>query len=522
MIIYNKNKEFIGIDEADLKALGFKNLSALQAEAGDFADLFIKTPGHVHNFKHVHWIDFVLCAKSTDESKAIIHANDKNFKVNLEVSLMYLSDAPATRAFCITLHNLRALSSNEKTNISNELQTRVAPIPQATTTVVDTFDEVPIELDSEDLVQDVFDANSSKEVMDDPYAVVEQEVDIVEIDLEEEDEEKVSIYEPSAKDLEEIGEAEAETDTEDILEAIDFTFDPQKTAEALEMPVSLIEEFIEDFINQAIEFKDKLYKAVANDDMIELQALSHKLKGVAANLRVQDALEVLSKINKAKDFTTSKRDLDTLYRIISKLSGKEISPPKTVETIELQIQDTLDNDDAEDELNEILEIIDDDEVLEIIDDDYEAVEINLDDEEEEDEELLIISDDFDMLDEAMNEIIEDTDEDEVQISPNTADYDKVMVANEIGLDSSSFNELFDDYISESQNLVMSIEDAIQEDDANEWKNIAFKLKGMSDNMRINNFVKELEVLIHTKNTDEAKAALAQIQTTIFEILKTKD
>ncbi len=447
MIIYNKNKELIGIDETDAKALGFKNLAAMQAEAADFADLFVKTPGHIHNFKHIHWIDFVLCAKSTDESKAIIHANTQNFKVNIEIKTIYLTDAPATKAFLVILHNLKVLSLNEKTEITTELQTRVNPVSIIQDEPIDIPDDAILEIKSQTPIED-------------PYAIEDELIDI---------------YEPSQEEL------------EDIV----FTFDPQKTAEVLEMPVSLIEEFIEDFISQAMEFKDKLYNAIATNDIIELQALSHKLKGVAANLRVQDALEILDKLNKAKDFTTSKKDLDTFYKIISKLSGKEI------DTIEIKMQDDDDDD------NEILEIIDDD-----------ALDINLDDEISEDPQ-----DDFDLLDDAMDEIKQEI----MDKTPLTIhNYDKHSIADEIGLDQDSFTELFDEYISESQNLIMSIEDAIERDDIQKRKNITLKLKGMSDNMRITNFTTQLEVLLNTDNAKDAKDALKQIQSIIFEILKTKD
>ena len=459
MIIYNKNKELIGIDETDANALGFKNLAAMQAEAADFADLFVKTPGHIHNFKHVHWIDFVLYAKSTDESKAIIHANGKNFKVNLEVKTIYLTDAPATQAFLVILHNLRALSENEKTEIATELQTRVDPINIIQDEPIDILDDTTLEIKPE------------APIVDDPYATEDEMIDI---------------YEPSQEELAHIGEAQVYE--EDIHED-SFTFDPQKTAEVLEMPINLIEEFIEDFINQAIDFKDKLYNAVATDDLIELQAISHKLKGVAANLRVEDALEILTKINKAKDFTTSKKDLDTFYKIISKLSGKEIT--------------TLDSKNENDTIEFKMQDDDDNEILEMIDDD--AVEIELDD--------------FDLLDDAMDEIQQETEEETSPITPN---YDKQSIANEIGLDNDSFNELFDEYINESQNLIMSIEDAIKTNDIQKWKNITLKLKGMSDNMRIANFITQLEVLLNTEDTQDAKDALAQIQSIIFEISKTKD
>lgn len=382
MIIYNSNKKFIGIDESDLKILGFNTLAALQTEVEDFADFFVKTPGHVHNFKHIHWIDFVLFAKSAEESKAIIHANHKNFKVTLEVNTIYLSDAPSSQAFSISLNNIRSLSADEQTKIA----------------------------------------------------------------------EVIDIFEPIQDDLEHIEE---------------FVFDPQKTAEDLEMPVALIEEFIEDFISQAKQFKDAIYNSVEQSNMKELHAYSHKLKGVAANLKVNDALKILTKINKAKDFTTSKKDLDTFYKIITKLS-----------------------------------------------------ELKIDDDEP------VISDDFDMLDDAMNEIFKENENenenDDFITEIATQDYNKASAANEIGIDEESFNELFNDYIDESQDLISSIEEAINNNDADTWRKASIKLKGMSDNMRIYSFGTDFEVLITTKATNDAKDALAHIQSIIFKLLETKN
>ena len=85
MIIYNNKKEFLGIDKDSLKSLGYSSLAELQSEAADFGDLFVKTPGHVHNFVHVHWIDFVLCEDDRNACKAIIHAKNKNLNCILEI-----------------------------------------------------------------------------------------------------------------------------------------------------------------------------------------------------------------------------------------------------------------------------------------------------------------------------------------------------------------------------------------------------------------------------------------------------
>lgn len=478
MIIYNSNKEFIGIDESDLNELGFKNLADLQSQAADFADLFVKTPGHVHNFKDIHWIDFVLYAKKPQDSKAIIHANNNNFKVNLEVKSIYLVDDPSSKAFSIRLNNIRSLSSDENTGIISELESRISPTPLVTPikeTLIDDFET---------------DLNDS---VDEAYSVEDEGLDSYEtIELIDENEDNIQIEQDDTETNEE------------------FMFDPQTTAEALEMPVALIEEFIEDFIAQAKEFKEPLYNAAAQNDMVEIQSYSHKLKGVAANLRVNDALEILTKINKAKDFTTTKKDIDSFYRIISKLSGEKI-----------EIEKASIEEEPEKKALEGISISEDDELLEIIEDD-DSIEIKLDDEDEE----LIISDDFDILDEAMNEMIQENDlndeDDDFVLEVKDEEYNRASAASEIGIDEDSFNELFSDYIDESQNLISSIEEAIDNDNVDAWREAAIKLKGMSDNMRINSFITDLKVLITTKHASDAKNALRNIQTIMFKILETKD
>ena len=101
MLIYNSTKEFIGIDEHDLKIFGFSNLSQLRSEAADFADLFVRTPGYVHNFKHVHWIDFVSYAESAEESKVIISIKSKSYTASLSITKAYLTDNPVRYALVI-------------------------------------------------------------------------------------------------------------------------------------------------------------------------------------------------------------------------------------------------------------------------------------------------------------------------------------------------------------------------------------------------------------------------------------
>ena len=132
MLIYNSKKKFIGIDEHDLNALGFSDLSQLKAQADDFADLFVKTPGYIHNFKHVNWIDFIACADSAESPKVIIHANSKNFKCTLDIKVAYLTDEPSSKAYLVHINNARELTDGEHDNIADDIVNRVvAPVSVA-------------------------------------------------------------------------------------------------------------------------------------------------------------------------------------------------------------------------------------------------------------------------------------------------------------------------------------------------------------------------------------------------------
>ena len=96
-------------------------------------------------------------------------------------------------------------------------------------------------------------------------------------------------------------------------------------------------------------------------------------------------------------------------------------------------------------------------------------------------------------------------------------YNKTSAANEIGIDSQNFNELFEDYTAESNNACSKINEAIEKNDPGSWKSSAIKLKGMSDNMRIHDFTSELESIIHTQDSNIAKVAIDTISAKLEQI-----
>ncbi|MEA2029481.1 MAG: Hpt domain-containing protein, partial [Campylobacterota bacterium] len=80
------------------------------------------------------------------------------------------------------------------------------------------------------------------------------------------------------------------------IKPIHFDFRLEEAAEDLSLPVDLIEEFVNDFIEQAIEEKETFIKAYAEGDMDSIQKTGHKLKGASSNLRIIPLSETLEEI----------------------------------------------------------------------------------------------------------------------------------------------------------------------------------------------------------------------------------
>ncbi len=615
MLIYNFQKEFVGIDEADLEVFGFANLAELKAESSDFADMFIRTPGYIHNFKHVHWIDFVTCADPSEQSKVIIEVNSKTYKATLGIETVYLSDNPTSKAYLVSLNNLRTLTLKENGEFSEDIA-RKKP-PRIEPTVGHAFNmsqEEEEALESEQPVPELDGFKPFESVQETPelqeISEVEEVQEIQEVqetqtsepleisfddDIDEsvfDKEEEPFIQTPSevenpaldlSLDLDDLGFDEEEkpqaTPSVDIAEEDDgydysYNYDPQVASDELGLPIDLIEEFIQDFIAQAKEFKDELYSSLDEGDTDNVQILSHKLKGVAANLRIEDAFNTLSIINTSSDISEVGKYLNIFYKIIAKLSGEEIQASQPAAT-QSDTQESApmipeDNDDdfgddllldfktaeeaeAEVEVEKEAEVEkeedeeDDDlyldfdvtvkdsevphkiEMPELADDDFlnDSTEdediMDIDDllsieedelEVKEEDEIAIDFAEEEFVPDAIEEENEDEDEELLDIN-----YSKELIANEIGLDQESFNEIFEDYVHDGKSSTQTMREAIQESDFAKCKKEAMKLKGMSDNMRVHTFKDELNSLINSTDKDELNRAVKKIDAVLAQISK---
>ena len=387
MLIYNHNKEFIGISEEGLRILGCANINELLNECYDFADLFVKRPGYIHNFKNFNWIDFIEHAEA-DEAKAIVHIKGKTFSCYIEIRSFALVADPANPAFEILLTGIKALGADENAKIAQEVSSSPRPEVRVSTPSVaavatetfdntiptmdaiddvappalevDTYEEVssiePLAdtMDDSDAEFDPYDVPASNEetytepsfdpaslvpdfdkpleIEDDIFMDTEDETpvhtfnDEGKLDISFDDDEEDNLLVEVAEEAPMLGDYISNKDAEyidNLKTDKDYKYDPHVAADELGLPVDLIEEFIEDFIQQAHEFNDELYESTAKEDFDNVKVLSHKLKGVAANLRIEDAFEVLSIVNTSNDREEIEANLKQLNRIIAKLEGKD-------------------------------------------------------------------------------------------------------------------------------------------------------------------------------------------------------
>ena len=521
MLIYDHNKEFIGIDEESLKLLGYKRFEDLIHEHKDIAELFVKKPGYIHNFTNFPWIDFVLHAES-DEAKVIVAGKEKAFSATIEVLTLHLSKSPDQDAFLIKLNNIQnyQLDASERpeptltpapVNLENkELDTPVVPEPVLTPEPVieaepavaiepvieEQQEQAPLTFDEDIFLQD----EVSTPTVSTP--VEEEELDIFfheEEEVQEEQRVETTLELPTEEEsvfdriLEDdnsapmLGAYLSEEDKEylaDLEFSDDYTYDPQIAADELGLPVDLIEEFIGDFIKQAHEFKEQLFTAIANQDYDNIKGLSHKLKGVAANLRIEDSFEVLRNVNETSDIKECEANLKKFYITIAKLEGKDVEEVKREldEPVQEELYDLTPKFEPVQE-EEILPPLDlpklEEEIIQPLDlpelDEAEAftAPIQLDTLSQETEPAAAAVDDssdlydFGLVTESSNEPLVVLDDEEEILSDiqdfepeSPADientplltYDVNTAAAEIGLSADLVSALVDDYIAEANDM----------------------------------------------------------------------
>jgi len=106
-------------------------------------------------------------------------------------------------------------------------------------------------------------------------------------------------------------------------------FDPVEAASALGLPESLILDFTKDFVEQAEEEKENFRHAYANNELDEIHKTAHKLKGVAANLRIESMQRLMESVQYAKTLDETKEPLQEFYAMLSVFKKETFTQEQT-------------------------------------------------------------------------------------------------------------------------------------------------------------------------------------------------
>lgn len=504
MLLYNHKQEFIGIDDKDLHLLNYASLEELLSVCSDVADLFANEPGYIHNFKNFGWIDFLLHADS-DASSAIVHGNGRTFSCRLSVTPFHLCSHPGEYGYSIEISQIKSISGEDfKPHTlapkvpAKEFTPPSEPIIESVqTTSLPDYTHLPATQLSEPTIFDIPKTQpTSFDDADDIYASLMAPLSTEELDV-------LPAVEPPM-----IEGTQYSTEEKGYLShhKVDssYVYDPNIAANELGLPVDLIEEFIGDFIQQSHDFKDELFASAAKSDINTLHILSHKLKGVAANLRVENAFETLTVINSSADPVEIETNLKYYYTIIAKLEGKEI--------LETQESPSVEKEETKTSVQIIPESMEDIYAFSLKQNEDESLLVHLDDIDLENdlssdakEEEIPFKKEFLELEKAL---LEDAPDEET--IPVPLHYDLKSVAGVLGMEPSFMEELLHDYKADALAMSTTIIQAIKAFDTHTWRSSAAKLKGISDNLRLSEISDELAILSTTNDAQEAKKASTRL------------
>ncbi|MDD5212117.1 MAG: hypothetical protein PHV62_06860 [Sulfuricurvum sp.] len=541
MLLYNNKQEFIGIDDESLRLLNYSSLEELLSVCSDVADLFANEPGYIHNFKNFGWIDFLLHA-DLDASSAIVHANGRTFSCRLNVTPFHLCAQPAQSGYSIEMSQVKSLSGEDfKTHVptpkapSHEFTPPSESVAQSvpTTPLPDYTHLIPTQLSEPSTFDIPITQPTSLDETEDMYASLMAPLNDKELDTftqEGAEEVIIAVAKPTPTPAASAPKPTIESSHYSAAQQEylshhkvqdSYIYDPSVAANELGLPVDLIEEFIGDFIQQSHEFKDELFEAAAKNDFNTLHILSHKLKGVAANLRVENALEALTTINSSTEPVEIEANLKYYYEIIAKLEGKEAPCASTsvAQTPPVKREETKPTEAISlEELDDIYSFSlkqDDKSLLVHQDDIYNGDEISINNVEGNapfKKEFLELHNEPNKDERPLKEPSVESENTETTVETISAPlhYDVKAVAGALGMEPSFMEELLHDYKIDASAMSATIIQAIKSFDTHAWKNSAAKLKGISDNLRLSEISDELAILSITNDAQEAKKSFLRL------------
>jgi len=494
VILYSAEKKFLGMDYEDLAQLGYASFAEFLEKYQDFADTFIDRPGYIYNYEDFSWIDYVLNSNDT-EFKAMIYTEDTGFACDLEITPYYLVQTPQEAAFAIHLHHIRALSKEEIGYIN-----KMAANGKGNVEHVNLFHD---EHDGINILSSV-DTPSIKH--NSPAAFQPQKQERVEIEPQ-------------------VNSNSFSHDSSKLLQKLkvspNYRFDPIIAAEELGLAVEVIEEFIDDFIAQALQVKQELLGAIHKKEYATVKEISHKLKGVAANLRIEDSLEVLTLINASENQNELVVYVNHFYTLIDRLhqNNEALKPLNTQEEEEIEApllsideaisfdeEDTPQenesvstNEDPRQEEDNDEELLGLDLDIEIPQEEETAAKISAEEssqQENQDDDTMLLSIDEDIP----------SQEDLHPLETNLPDlnFNPLQASSEMGIDMGLFLDLLEDFKNDIPHYIQTLRQANVQENFETLHQTTQTLKDISDNLHIDEISTTVRSIQESKDSNEIK------------------
>lgn len=340
MILYDQERKLLAISDELIDFLGFNSIDEIKKSINDIADLFEEKPGYIYNFKNFSWISYII-SNPLKEHKAILNLKENNIEINLSIKTLISWDNKSNY-YLVSLSPIEAtfsdnnLKSSYDNIFSNEIEDE-----QQNLNLEETFsNKEPKEEDLNIDIENLLKESKTKEEI--------HPIDTIEEKLSQEQEEKQininfnellkeSLPEEKNVDLSLTKETESaeqlveEKETQTEQESI---YDYKKASKELEIDEEFLKELVYEFIDQAEELKDKIFDSLENGDTEKAHTLFHKIKGAAANLRIEQANEILSATRGEDDIDKLKVIANDFYEFLDKFKDYVLEKPKKEETQE--------------------------------------------------------------------------------------------------------------------------------------------------------------------------------------------
>ncbi len=138
MILYDHHKKILAISDQTLEMLGYQSIEKFRQEIFDVAQLFVKRPGYLHEFRSFHWIDYIL-TNTTVTHRAILRTKTGK-EIETFVNVNQLSALSGMLSYYLVTFEL---------NTYNECDFGQPPMQEQTPpSQTDTIVEVPAEVET--------------------------------------------------------------------------------------------------------------------------------------------------------------------------------------------------------------------------------------------------------------------------------------------------------------------------------------------------------------------------------------